>query len=85
MAKLTLDAIRGVVKEEVAASEKRLEAKIVETKRDLNEKITTFKQEILGEIEKLRTDNEVLSSHGDRLEDHDQRIESLEKPTPIPA
>lgn len=68
MAKLTLEAIKN----EIIASENRVKSEIAK-----------FKSEILKEIEDLRSDNAVLSSHTDQLADHDLRIEKLEKQTSV--
>lgn len=42
--------------------------------------ISTFKDEILGEIQNLRDDMEVTRGYGDRIEDHEERISTLEQP-----
>lgn len=71
LSKSDLTAIRGIVKEEVGVVEKRLD-----------EKITIFKDEILGEIEKSRDEMEITKGYGDQLEDHENRITKLEKKLP---
>lgn len=43
------------------------------------EDIVTFKDEILHEIVKLRDEVAIVGGQRDMLEDHDQRIETIEK------
>lgn len=81
LTKSDLQAIRIVVKEEIKEETKHLTTKdeLRATENRLVEKITVFKDEILGEMETLREDNTVLTSHGDQLANHEDRISVLEK------
>lgn len=94
MAKLTksdIQAIRDGLKPDfvalekrvngnIAASEKRVKKEIVTS---LKTDIVTFKDEILKEIQDLRADVAITTGYRDMIEDHDQRIEVLERKTGI--
>ena len=60
----------------IAASEKRVKEEIV---RSVKGDMVTFKDEILKEIQDLRADVAITTGYRDMIEDHDQRIEVLEK------
>ncbi|MBI3366837.1 hypothetical protein HY041_04395 [Candidatus Roizmanbacteria bacterium] len=45
----------------------------------LNNNMLNFKDEILHEIVAFREEMAVVTGYSDRIEDHDQRIEKLEK------
>lgn len=47
--------------------------------KDLKNNIVTFKDEILHEIIKLRDDITVVIGYRDMIDDHEQRIITLEK------
>jgi len=49
-----------------------------ELKKDIKNDIYNFKDAILTEIVKLRDDMTVTKNYGDRLENHEQRINKLE-------
>lgn len=59
-------------KDELKDGLKKLEARLINN-------VVEFKDEVLHEIIKLREDMIIVSGHRDMLEDHDQRIEKLEK------
>lgn len=65
---LSEEVFRGVLKEEIQSSEKRLENKVLE-----------FKDAILKEIKDMRDEVAIVGGQRDMLEDHDQRIETIEK------
>lgn len=50
-----------------------------ETRKELRNDILTFKDEILHEIVKLREDNQMIIAQRQRIEDHEERIEKLER------
>ncbi len=81
LTKSDLTAIRTIVKEEVTEQTKNLTTKeeLRASTKLLDEKITTFKDEILGRIEKSDEEMEVTKGYGDKLEDHEDRISVLEK------
>jgi hypothetical protein len=49
------------------------------TEKSITEAITTFKDEILHEIKNLREDVTIVTGYKDQIEDHDLRIEKIEK------
>lgn len=65
---LTEEVFREVLKHEIQSSEKRLENQVLE-----------FKDAILHEITKMRDEVAIVGGQRDMLEDHDQRIETIEK------
>lgn len=65
---LSEDVFRDVLKQEIQSSEKRFENKVLE-----------FKDAILKEIKDMRDEVAIVGGQRDMLEDHDQRIETLEK------
>ena len=83
MAKLTnadIQAIRAGLKPDFDALEKRVKKEIVASVKD---DIVSFKDEILKEIQDLRADVAITTGYRDMIEDHDQRIEVLERKTGI--
>jgi len=52
-------------------------------KKEVKDDIYRFKDEILGEIQNLRDDMQVTKGYGDRIENHEERITSLEHPIAI--
>lgn len=50
-----------------------------EIKEEIKEEIIIFKDEILHEIVAFREEMAVIIGYSDRIENHDQRIEKLEK------
>jgi len=52
-----------------------------EKTQEMRNENATFKDEMLGEIQNLRDDMEVTKGYGDRIEDHEERISTLELPT----
>lgn len=82
MAKLTksdVQAIRAGLKPDFDALEKRVNGNIAASEKRLNGNIVTFKDEILKEIQDLRADVAITTGYRDMIEDHDQRIEKIEK------
>lgn len=65
---LSEEVFRDVLKQEIQSSEKRFENKVLE-----------FKDAILKEIEDMRDEVAIVGGQRDMLEDHDQRIETIEK------
>lgn len=65
---LSEEVFRDVLKQEIQSSEKRFENKVLE-----------FKDAILKEIKDMRDEVAVVGGQRDMLEDHDQRIETIEK------
>lgn len=86
MAKLTksdIQAIRTGLKPDLNALEKRVNENIATSEKRVNENIVSFKDEILKEIQDLRADVAITTGYRDMIEDHDQRIEVLERKTGI--
>lgn len=86
MAKLTkadIQAIRAGLKPDFDTLEKRLNGNITASEKRLNGNIVSFKDEILKEIQDLRADVAITTGYRDMIEDHDQRIEVLERKTGI--
>lgn len=48
-------------------------------KKELKEEIVIFKNEILKEIQGLREEVAVVTGYKDQIEDHEERITSIEK------
>lgn len=71
---LSEEVFRDVLKEEMQSLEKRFENKVLE-----------FKDAILHEIAKMRDEVTIVGGQRDMLEDHDQRIETIEKQLHIQA
>lgn len=65
---LAEEVFREVLKQEIQSSEKRFENKVLE-----------FKDAILKEIKDMRDEVAIVGGQRDMLEDHDQRIETIEK------
>lgn len=65
---LSEEVFRDVLKQEIQSSEKRFENKVLE-----------FKDAILKEIKDMRDEVAIVGGQRDMLEDHDQRIETIEK------
>lgn len=65
---LSEDVFRDVLKQEIQSSEKRFENKVLE-----------FKDAILKEIKDMRDEVAIVGVSRDMIEDHDQRIETIEK------
>lgn len=74
------DASEKRVTQKIDASEKRVKEEIVKSVKD---DIVSFKDEILKEIQDLRADVAITTGYRDMIEDHDQRIEVLERKTGI--
>ena len=53
--------------------------KFSEARRVLKDDLLTFKDEILGEVRKLREDVIAVIGYKDQIEDHETRIEKLEE------
>lgn len=70
---LTSDDVKKIVKDVIKEEN-------VATKNDL----ISFKDLILKEILNLRDDVAIVTGYRDMIEDHDQRIEVLEKKAGIP-
>lgn len=51
----------------------------IATKKELEEKIITFKDQILVEIKKLQEDTTTVSGYKDQIENHEKRLDKLEK------
>jgi len=58
----------------------RFDKKLLSFKEEIKDDIYRFKDEILGEIQNLRDDMQVTKGYGDRIENHEERITSLEQP-----
>lgn len=71
---LSEEVFRDVLKEEMQSLEERFENKVLE-----------FKDAILHEIAKMRDEVTIVGGQRDMLEDHDQRIETIEKQLHIQA
>lgn len=56
-----------------------LDANKEELRRDLNNDILNFKDEIIGEIKTLRLETSATASYRPMLTDHEKRISTLEK------
>lgn len=67
-APLSEEVFREVLKQEIQSSEKRFENKVLE-----------FKDAILKEIKDMRDEVAIVGGQRDMLEDHEQRIETIEK------
>lgn len=65
---LSEEVFRDVLKQEIQSSEKRFENKVLE-----------FKDAILKEIKDMRDEVAIVGVSRDMIEDHDQRIETIEK------
>lgn len=65
---LSEEVFRDVLKEEIQSVEKRFENKVLE-----------FKDAILKEIKDMRDEVAIVGGQRDMLEDHDQRIETIER------
>ena len=52
---------------------------INDLKNELKNDIVTFKDQILGEIKSLREEVTIVTSYRDKIEDHEERLEKLEK------
>ncbi len=48
-------------------------------RKELKNDLLTFKDEILGEIKDLRDDVAVVTGYKDQIEDHEVRIDKLER------
>ncbi len=68
-----IDLIKSVRKE--------LKDDISDLRKELKNDIVTFKDQILTEIIKLPDDMTIVQGWSDRMEDHEVRIEKLEKKT----
>ncbi len=62
----------SVIKDELTATKEDL-------RRDLNNDILNFKDEIIGEIKTLRLETSATASYRPMLTDHEKRISTLEK------
>jgi len=62
----------SVIKDELATTKKEL-------RRDLNNDILNFKDEIIGEIKTIKLETSVTASYRPILTDHEKRISTLEK------
>ncbi|MFH0749772.1 MAG: hypothetical protein V1917_02535 [Candidatus Gottesmanbacteria bacterium] len=74
--------IKNVLKEERVATKDDLKG--FATKDDLKnyankDDLISFKDEILHELQGIRVDMDILTEYKDQIEDHDVRIERLEK------
>ncbi|OGK23325.1 hypothetical protein A3F58_02525 [Candidatus Roizmanbacteria bacterium RIFCSPHIGHO2_12_FULL_37_9b] len=67
-----INAFRQELKDDIENSKK-------EVIKEVLDNIVTFKDQILNEIVKLREDMTVVVGWSDRMEDHEVRIEKLEK------
>ncbi len=67
---LSEEVFREVLKQEIQSAEKRFASK---------EDLISFKDAILHQIVKMRDEVAIVGGQRDMLEDHDQRIETLEK------
>lgn len=56
-----------------------LQTAITDALKPLATSITTFKDEILHEIKGLREDHVLITGYKDQIEDHETRIDKLEK------
>lgn len=65
---LSEEVFRDVLKEEIQSSEKRFENKVLE-----------FKDAILKEIKDMRDEVAIVGVSRDMVEDHELRIETIEK------
>lgn len=65
---LSEEVFRDVLKEEIQSVEKRFENKVLE-----------FKDAVLKEIKDMRDEVAIVGVSRDMIEDHDQRIETIEK------
>ena len=63
----------------IQAFRKELKEDISNLRKELKEDIVAFKDQILNEIVKLREDMTVVVGWSDRIEDHEVRIEKLER------
>ena len=63
-----LQAIRSLVKDEVEASEKRTESKMIQ-----------FKDEILNEVKGLRQEVTIVVGYKDQIEEHEDRLNTVDK------
>ncbi len=59
--------------------EKRLEGKISDSEKRTDSKILSFKDEILGKLEKIEQNIVLLVNDKVQLDDHELRITKLEK------
>ncbi|MEK7165255.1 MAG: hypothetical protein AAB874_00410 [Patescibacteria group bacterium] len=80
------DLKKLATKEDLKRTATKEELKKLATKEDLKmtaskEDLIQFKGEILKEVESLREDNAILTDHSSKLEDHENRISTLEKST----
>lgn len=80
---VTLSAIRKIVQEETKKVFEEKSSKFA-TKEDLKNLATKndlikFKDQIISEIEKSREEMIVTKGYGNQLEDHGERISTLEK------
>lgn len=58
--------------------------KFSESRKLLKDDLLTFKDQILGEIKKLREDVTIVTSYKDQIEDHETRIDKVEDILEIP-
>lgn len=63
----------------VSIVQKEVRKEVGSAKRELKNDILQFKDDILTEIIKLRDDLAVTMGYRDKIEDHDTRIDELEK------
>jgi len=56
-----------------------VKTEINKSKLELKDDILQFKDDILTEIRALRDDGAVITGYSDRIENHDTRIDELEK------
>jgi hypothetical protein len=67
----TTTQIRQIFREEINQSNDAL-------KKELKNDILQFKDDILGEIVKLREEVAVVNGYRDKIENHEERLEAIE-------
>ena len=67
--------IKTVLKEERVATKDELKS----VKDELKELIISFKDNILHELQAIRDNQELITGYKDQIENHDLRIEHIEK------
>ena len=75
LTKNDLKLIRGVVDEVVV---EKVTDIVAENNQVIREEIIQFKDDILGEIVKLREDVAVVTGYKDQIENHEERITTVE-------
>jgi len=80
-------AITMLTKKDIAQLEEKFATKedAKDLRRELMDALISFKDAILHEIKALREDVTIVTGYKDEIEDHDIRIERIEKHLKLPS